>query len=616
MRVLFFIFPILFTLFSPDSLAQEIARLESNRFVLGMDKEAILDTQSAALAPHLSYDIAIFSGYALRPLSVSNGAALVKDQAIASLSAQLSLYNWVALGIQLPMTLYQSGDSPIPGIGQNNPTSFGLRDPRFLAKIRLLQDAGKGLDIAFIPQITLPLSDAQYLGESDVTFHPALALSKRFDQITLASNIGFLYRPEKSVLGQSIGSEATLKIAGRYGLEKHGVPFGVNLSLRGGAQVIPEVFETNTTGLEALFGFDFTLYDRLQVLLGGGSGIVSAQGIPDFRAYGALRYAPRNPDLDGDGLLNENDQCPRLAEDRDAFEDEDGCPDADNDGDGLLDEADQCKNEAEDIDGDQDEDGCPDIDADGDSLLDDKDQCPNEAEDVDGFEDEDGCPDADNDGDGLLEAEDKCPNEAEDVDGFEDEDGCPDADNDGDGLLDAQDKCPNEAEDLDGEEDGDGCPEQDADQDGVLDAVDQCGSEKETINGIDDEDGCPDEGDEHVEVSEKAFILKTPFKFAPNAPELLNEALAREVAMHMRARPKLRLKVSVHTGGSGDAARHLKLSKERAQSVVSAIINAGVIAGRLQAEGLGDTKPIAGVNSASDRAKNRRVELTIISAPQ
>ena len=99
--------------------------------------------------------------------------------------------------------------------------------------------------------------------------------------------------------------------------------------------------------------------------------------------------APARPgDRDGDGISDDVDKCPTDPEDKDGFEDDDGCPEPDNDKDGISDPADKC---------------------------------PNEPEDTDKFEDEDGCPDPDNDTDGLLDADDKCPNEPEDKDGFEDD---------------------------------------------------------------------------------------------------------------------------------------------------------------------------------------------------
>ena len=98
----------------------------------------------------------------------------------------------------------------------------------------------------------------------------------------------------------------------------------------------------------------------------------------------------------------------------------------DRDGDGIPDDLDKCPNEPEDKDGFQDDDGCPDLDNDGDGIPDKLDKCPNEPEDKDGFQDEDGCPDPDNDGDGIPDIIDKCPNEPETFNNYQDADGCPD----------------------------------------------------------------------------------------------------------------------------------------------------------------------------------------------
>jgi outer membrane protein OmpA-like peptidoglycan-associated protein len=100
-----------------------------------------------------------------------------------------------------------------------------------------------------------------------------------------------------------------------------------------------------------------------------------------------------DPDRDRDGILNDVDKCPDDPEDKDGFQDEDGCPDLDNDNDGIPDTTDKCPNDPEDKDGFQDEDGCPDLDNDGDGIPDAADKCPNQPEVKNGFQDEDGCPD-------------------------------------------------------------------------------------------------------------------------------------------------------------------------------------------------------------------------------
>ena len=136
--------------------------------------------------------------------------------------------------------------------------------------------------------------------------------------------------------------------------------------------------------------------------------------VAETNAQAALDKSPKDRcvgygDKDGDGIKDNVDKCPSEPEDKDGFQDEDGCPDPDNDGDGIPDVTDKCPMEPEDKDGFQDEDGCPDLDNDGDGLSDKVDQCPNDAEDKDNFEDDDGCPDLDNDKDGFADKDDKCP---------------------------------------------------------------------------------------------------------------------------------------------------------------------------------------------------------------
>ncbi|HUS64496.1 MAG TPA: OmpA family protein [Kofleriaceae bacterium] len=146
--------------------------------------------------------------------------------------------------------------------------------------------------------------------------------------------------------------------------------------------------------------------------------------IAEQNAHDALRKSPRGKcgrvaaapgDRDADGIVDDRDECPSRPEDRDGFEDGDGCPETDNDHDGLADAVDSCPDKAEDRDAFEDDDGCPEDDNDGDKMVDRLDQCPVEPEDADGVDDDDGCPDCDDDKDGVTECPeplDKCPGEA------------------------------------------------------------------------------------------------------------------------------------------------------------------------------------------------------------
>ena len=143
-------------------------------------------------------------------------------------------------------------------------------------------------------------------------------------------------------------------------------------------------------------------------------------------------------DPDGDGVLGDADACPY-----EAGKGADGCPERDTDGDGIVGANDECPDEAENMNAFEDTDGCPDTipDSDGDGLNDQEDECPEKPEDMDSFEDKDGCPDDDNDNDGVVDAKDGCVSEPGPVENR----GCPDGDRDGDTVVDRLDNCPDVA---------------------------------------------------------------------------------------------------------------------------------------------------------------------------
>jgi OOP family OmpA-OmpF porin len=338
--------------------------------------------------------------------------------------------------------------------------------------------------------------------------------------------------------------------------------------------------------LEALGGVKLYLARNSFLSLGAGRGLLPDKGAnPDFRAMIGIVFEPNIGDRDGDGIKDDVDKCPDDPEDFDGFEDEDGCPDPDNDHDGIPDVDDKCPDIPEDRDGIEDEDGCPEgekNDRDGDGILDDVDKCPDQPEDKDGFQDEDGCPDPDNDGDGILDVDDLCPNDPEDKDGFQDEDGCPDLDNDHDRIPDKDDKCPNEPE---------------------------------TYNGFEDEDGCPDRG--RVVVTETSIdildVIEFNYDSAVISDTKQNRDILGAISATIQGNPSIQLiEIQGHTDEQGDDAYNLSLSDRRANSVMKYLVDKGVDAKRLTAQGYGETQPLDKRHNQAAYRKNRRVAFLII----
>lgn len=79
----------------------------------------------------------------------------------------------------------------------------------------------------------------------------------------------------------------------------------------------------------------------------------------------------------------------------------------------------------------------------------------------------------------------------------------------------------------------------------------------------------------------------------------------------LKAYPAVELKIGGYTDNVGDPAVNLKLSDERAKSVMNEIVKMGIAAKRLQAEGYGEQFPVASNDTEEGKALNRRIAVRV-----
>ena len=82
-----------------------------------------------------------------------------------------------------------------------------------------------------------------------------------------------------------------------------------------------------------------------------------------------------------------------------------------------------------------------------------------------------------------------------------------------------------------------------------------------------------------------------------------------QITALLKQNASLKLSIEGHTDNVGEAKSNKTLSENRAKAVMSAIVAAGVPAGRLTTAGFGAERPVADNRTEEGRAKNRRVEL-------
>ncbi|XXU33487.1 OmpA family protein [Sorangium sp. So ce1000] len=563
---------------------------------------------STGTAPGAKAAFGLVASYLSRPVGLRTASPdpdgtvvhALDNMLDATFLASLGLTDRLEITVAAPVTLYQDGAGFSDVLGTDTKLQrSAMRDARLGAAFAILPPAQRGpldgFSLAARLDLGLPTGDTSvFASAGTVTLAPSVAAAYRLGKLQIATEIGARLRGASTLIDTEVGPQ----LLGALGASFDVLP-GRWLTATAEAFALYTLAE-QPAGAPALVPAEWILSATSAPLLagdvslsaGGGSSIpVAREGAltaPRFRFNLGLRYAPTGRDADADGVLDRDDACPLVAEDRDGFQDSDGCPDPDNDGDRIPDGRDRCRDEPETIDGFQDGDGCPDADDDNDGVPDDADACRNAAEDRDGFQDSDGCPDPDNDGDGILDARDTCPMGAEDVDGFKDDDGCPDPDNDIDQIPDASDRCPNSAEDRDGFQDDDGCPDPDNDEDGVADAADACPVTAETIDGTNDADGCPEPGSRSLpRWSGDQVVLDGLVRF-PAASARVPAALAAQlgmIAQLMRGRMPLEIViVEAYADRQGDqSTRALDLAGARASAVKELLANAGLPADRITA---------------------------------
>jgi hypothetical protein len=411
----------------------------------------------------LSYATHPFSVYVVDASSSSlqgKRSDVVESLLVGYLSFAYGVTPSLQLGALLPAVFSAKGQGldPSTGMPQAGGLSVsGLGDARLEAVWRVYER--RRMTLALVPALTVPTStrlgsdQSSFLGDELPTFRPRVAWqwSSEGARWGLGANLGVILRKPHSVYSSDVGQQLS------YGL-------AAELAATNRVAVIGELFgrkgfslDTDESPLEIDGALRVDLGRGLGVQVGGGAGLVKGVGAPSARMFASLSWAPDYGDNDGDGISNQNDLCPNEPEDKDGFQDQDGCPDPDNDGDGLPD---------------------------------DQDKCPNQPEDKDGFQDQDGCPDLDNDQDGIPDEKDACPNDAEDHLPPNPDDGCPRGMGPGD---ESAAPAPTAVSAPAGASPA-AAPAADRDHDGIPDAVDQCPDQPETVNGVKDDDGCPDSG--------------------------------------------------------------------------------------------------------------------------
>lgn len=530
--------------------------------------------ESLDLRGKLRPGLGLVGNYSYQPLVVLDSAgeevdAVVRYQFFYHLGAHLVLYERLRLAASLPLVLYSVGGqgllSEVAGIQNVALSSYsgsGVGDARFSADLRIVGEYGGPFTLALGTRVFAAIGqETKFTSDGLARVSGRLMAAGQLGKFTYATEMGLLWHAERDdFVGQPFGTDLTFGAAAGLSLMDGSIHLGPELM---GSTVVSDsgtgFLEGTSTPIELDFGAKFLLAGAIRLGAAIGTGLTSGLGTPKLRLLASLEWLlplPRPPAAEV--LL---------------------APSRDLDGDGVLDEADSC------------------VDV------------PGPARSLEPARN--GCPDpVDSDGDRISDALDACPNEPGPTSADPALHGCvPPLDTDGDGIADPVDACPSVKGILQAQAGISGCPV-DSDRDGVADALDSCPS----LAGEDTPAamlrGCP-----KARLEQDWIVLNEPVRFSPTGTAILTQSegvLTAVVELLVQHSEIELLNVEGHTDSSGSARGNLKLSRERAGSVVAWLVRHGISARRLTSEGFGASVPVDTNDTPQGRSNNRRLELRIV----
>jgi OmpA-OmpF porin, OOP family len=396
------------------------AQVSADRFEPAPGPRNFLTVETARTAGDMAFSFGLLASYANEPFRLEHclpGACsaagakvdhidVVKNLVTANLLASFTPLPRLQIGLRVPVA-YASGqgvdtDPATAGYGEAQPggvAGFVLGDPALEVKVRVLGQPTSPVTAGISASVSAPVGHAiapsLYVGDASPVGVLRAIVDAELGRFFLAANAGAALRTTERLGTVDLGPEM------RFGL-------GAGVHVASQFNVLAEGFgSTNFTGNAGTNAGEIDVSGQfaptgkpIMVTLGGGAGLNQGVGVPLFRVIVGLSVnierakEKADPDVDKDGIPNEDDKCPLEGGDvvrlPGPFY---GCPKRDSDGDGIPDYLDACPDKAGIPSKDPAANGCPDPDRDHDGIPNEKDKCPDEPETYNGFQDADGCPD-------------------------------------------------------------------------------------------------------------------------------------------------------------------------------------------------------------------------------
>ena len=309
---------ILSNAFAESPIIDDIGDITAPIFRPALDSIHFLSTNASSVGADKQINLRALMVHSSGGMSYIDFAgtetSLIKSHTQLNMMAAYTLGSF-RVGFDVPIILQVDGQMP----SGRSLQATTLGDVLIDAKYQLLgTDDALGASMAV--RSSVPMGGT-VLGSVEPVIEAEVSLDKDLDAFMIAINAGHRQKAEASFENASTGSEYFIRGGLAVPINDNcsvGVEYGSAIAYSRGSGSISEAIINTQSDLAG-----FTLR------AGMGVGFGNAIGTPAWRAFAGIIYTPSfaPKDTDSDGIIDDKDKCIDVAEDIDAVQDEDGCPD-------------------------------------------------------------------------------------------------------------------------------------------------------------------------------------------------------------------------------------------------------------------------------------------------
>lgn len=319
-----------FLMVSLAAMAQEVPvpqGLNAQNYAPPIDTQATLWTHDANVKPNKYFSARTALTYVKNPLVYRYAG---DGEEVALLSDAMALHILPAYNVDR----FRFGlDVPIYGMTKGeaeNVGGAGLGDVALDIKAGLIQREHDGWGLAVGGRADLPtttLTPETPIGSDAFVWALEGIVDYKDGPLLVAANLGTRGMPEVELQNVTMDDYLFWRVGAGIAVNSDET-VGLSADLVGGLTYKAGLSNGAGNPVEFMGGAWARVQDRLVMRVGGGTGLSEGIGAPDFRVVAMMGYEPPvKRDKDDDGVINKLDKCRDVPEDKDGFNDADGCPD-------------------------------------------------------------------------------------------------------------------------------------------------------------------------------------------------------------------------------------------------------------------------------------------------